>query len=208
MAIQAAIQSGGHMVDIGPPHTEFTGTSLPNYDAVVLVPSPHRRIGRGDMPVAGQTALNYFVSVAGGGLVTGEPTVWSDALEGNFSILNDSLPVLRTGSYICCNPGQVTYTQVTPDDMLDAGVDPSFTFNPDSFDVADGEVSDNPLLPKDGATIFYNTDTVEGRAWVVGWAIGPGGVISISTPMGPMALADPNYSQLLANAVTWTVTRN
>jgi hypothetical protein len=94
--VDSAIQGGGHTVDIGPPYTEFTGTSLPNYDAVVLVPSFN--YAAGDMPEAGQNALNYFVSVAGGGLVTGEWTVWPRAFLGHFTILYDSLPVVATAA--------------------------------------------------------------------------------------------------------------
>jgi hypothetical protein len=95
---------------------------------------------------------------------------------------------------------------MTPDDILDAGVDLSFTFHADEL-LLEG-FTENPFSPKDGATIFYRTGSPGVGAEGVGWAIGPGGVISMSTPMGPMKLADPNYCQLLANAVTWTVTRN
>jgi len=98
--------------------------------------------------------------------------------------------------------GTVTYSVDTPDDILNAGVDPAFTFAADDIG---GGVETN-FAAKDGATVFYDSDYQAVAAGVIGWSFGMGRVISLSTVMGSMELADPNYSHLLSNAVTWTVT--
>jgi hypothetical protein len=42
----------------------------------------------------------------------------------------------------------------------------------------------------------------------VGWRIGAGHVLQFSTTVGPIALADPSYGRLVANAVAWAAQEN
>src|SRR5215469_8503326 len=162
-AIQSTLQSLGHAVDIGPQYSTFDGSTLANYDAVLLVPNYNYGV---EMSDAGQTALVAFVG-AGGGLVTGEWTVWMRGAEGRFMTLYDAVPVVAVTVYRAV--GSVTYTADTPDDILDAGVDPAFAFTADSV----GGVETN-FAPKDGATVFFDSDYQAGAGGVIGWRYGSG----------------------------------
>jgi hypothetical protein len=195
-AIKSGLERLGHQVDIGPQYVTFDGTNLSNYDVVILVPSYN--YGSGDMPVAGQSALKDFVS-SGKGLVTGEWTLWEEAAFGSFLTLDEAIPVVATVNSGGASP--ITYSVDTPDNVLNAGVDLAFTF---VADIVSG--SETSFVAKDGATIFYDSDYQDGASGVIGWNFNSGRVISFSTVMGPVELGDPNYSQLLSNAVTWTVT--
>ena len=194
-AIQSTLQGLGHTVDIGPQYPTFDGSNLSNYDAVLLV--PNYNYTSGDMPAAGQTALLAFVN-GGGGLVTGEWCVWKEVAHGSFMMLRDAVPVVPTNLF---RGGGATYTADTPDDILNQGVDSAFMFPADNY-----AGTETLFAPKDGATVFYDSDYQAGAAGVIGWRYGSGGVISFSTIIGPMELGNANYSQLLANAVTWVTT--
>jgi hypothetical protein len=194
-AIKTTLEGFGYLVDIGPHYWTFDGSNLTGYDAVILLPSYNWTVG--DMPVSGQTALKDFVS-SGHGLVTGEWTVWKRGAQGAFATLYDAIPVVATPAYR--SDAAITYTSVTPDDILNFGVDPSFTFTAD--DIAGTETK---FVAKVGATTYYDSD-YPGGAGVIGWTFGAGRVISFSTVMGPMEMGDTNYSQLLGNAITWSTT--
>lgn len=198
MAIQSGLQGLGHTVVIGPQYTTFNGSNpdLSGFDAVLLVPSYN--YAAGDMPAAGQTALLTFIS-AGGGLITGEWIVWKEVAQGSFMMLRDAVPVVPNSVYR--GDAAVTYTTDTPDDILNAGVDPAFTFTADNV-----SGTETLFAPKDGAIVFYDSDYQAGAAGVIGWRYGAGGVISISTVIGSMEVGNSNYGQLLANAVTWVAT--
>ena len=193
-AIQTTLQALGHQVDIGVPYYLFDGTDVFNYDAVLLV--PNYNYASGDMPAAGQTALKDFVS-SGHGLLTTEWTMWLQAAYLRLSDLAEAIPVVPTTEYR--SPLSITYTSVTADDILNAGLDPVFTFMADSF--AGGETA---FVAKDGATVFYGSDYSDGAGGAIGWSFGAGRVISFSTVCGPMELGDANYSQLLRNAISWS----
>jgi hypothetical protein len=193
-AVQARLGDLGHQVDIGPPFYQFDGTDVNNYDTVLLL--PNYNYFQGDMPVAGQMALRDFVS-AGHGLVTTEWTVWMIGATLKLTTLSDAIPVVATAAYRAS--ATATYTSVTPDDILNAGVDPVFTFMADNF--AGTETS---FVPKDGATIFYASDFATDAGGLIGWGYGAGRVISFSTLGGLMEVADSNYGQLLSNAATWS----
>jgi hypothetical protein len=165
-----------------------------NYDVVLLM--LNYNYFSGDMPVAGQMALHDFVS-SGHGLVTTEWTVWMQATYGELSILADAIPVVPSSAYRTAQ--SITYTSLTDDAILNAGLDPAFTFMADS--IAGSETS---FAATDGATMFYGSDYSDGAGGVIGWGFGAGRVISFSTICGQMELGDGNYSQLLSNAITWS----
>jgi hypothetical protein len=193
-AIQTTLQALGHQVDVGAPYYVFDGTGVLNYDVVLLV--PNYNYSSGDMPAAGQMALKDFVN-SGHGLVTTEWTMWLQAAYLRLGILAEAIPVVATTAYR--SPASITYTSVTADDILNAGLDPFFTFMADS--IAGGETG---FVAKDGATMFYGSDYSDGAGGVIGWSFGAGRVISFSTVCGQMELGDGNYSQLLRNAITWS----
>lgn len=191
-AIQSTLQGFGYTVDIGPQYPIFDGSTLPGYDVVILVPSYNQAAG--DMPAAGQSALKDFVT-AGHGLVTGEWTVWKRGAALQFMTLNDAIPAVGSGFTF---NSSIIYSQMTPDDVLNAGVDPMFTFPADSVGGTETLFS-----AKAGATPFYSSDS--GGAGVVGWNFGMGRAISFSTLVGPLEMGDSNYGKLVANAVSWSV---
>jgi len=167
---------------------------MSTYDTVVLL--PNYNYSGGDMPVAGQMVLIDFVN-NGHGLVTAEWTVWLINTTGRLAVLADVIPVVSTSLFRYA--AMVTYTSVTPNDILNAGVDPVFTFMADEVGG-----TDTSFVPKDGATIFYDSDFPGDTAGLIGWSYGAGRVISFSTVAGLMEVADSNYGQLLSNAVTWS----
>src|SRR5262249_48545300 len=106
-------------------------------------------------------------------------------------------PVFPTGIYSDrTNP--ITYTQGTPDTVLNRGLPPSFSFLPDDFL---GTESD--FRPKPGATVFYLSVGGTNSAGVVGWQSGLGRVIQFSSLFGSKQIEDNNSARLLANAVSW-----
>jgi hypothetical protein len=193
-AIQTTLQGFGHQVDIGASYWTFDGTDVFNYDVVVLVPNYNYNFG--DMPDAGQMALVDFVN-SGHGLVTAEWFEWMQGARGSFAILTSVVPVVATSAF--GTQGLITYTSMTPDDILNTGVDSAFTFTADSI-----AGTDTSFVAKDGATKYYGSDYSDGAGGVIGWNVGAGRVISFSTVAGPMELGDANYSQLLSNAITWS----
>jgi hypothetical protein len=195
-AVVSVLESHGHSVDLGPQYTGFNGSlSLAGYDSVLLLANYNWPAG--NMPAAGQTALVNFVS-GGGGLVTGEWTVWKSAAQvGVFQTLDDAIPVVPTGLFRTAI-GPTVYTQSTPDPILNAGVPATFSFVADNIGGTETQFN-----PRPGATVFYTSNYP--AAGVIGWDYGLGRTISFSTVIGPLELADPNYSRLLSNAVTWSV---
>lgn len=190
---QATLQAFGHQVDVGPAYFAFTdAVDLSNYTVVLLIPSYDWFDG--DMPLSGQGLLLDFVS-SGGGLVTAEWTVWLTGA-GSFETLADAIPVVPTLAYSFGT--EITYTALTDDLTLNAGLPEQFTFRVD-----DDEGTETLLEPKPEATVFFGSTGAAGGAGVIGWTYGLGRVLSFSTIMGPGELQDPNYSQLVSNALDW-----
>ncbi len=185
------LTGAGFSVTVRSPYVEFGAGELAGIEAVVLLPNFD---WIGDMPLASQAALVDFVE-AGGGLITGEWTVWKTGT-GTFAELADILPVVATSSYTYGSP--VTYTQATADAVINAGLPAAFSFPGDSFLGVETYFTAKP-----GATVFYTSTGAAGGAGVVGWEVGNGRVLQFSTVLGPQQLADPNYSVLLANTVQW-----
>jgi hypothetical protein len=191
--VKTRLEGFGHTVVIGVQYFQFDGTQdLTGIDTVYL--QANANWSAGDIPLAGQTALVNYVG-GGGGLVTCEWVVWKAAI-GGLQILETALPAAPASGYRYTSP--VTYTQATPDPILNAGVPPVLTFPVDSY--AGTEVI---LNPRAGAIAYYSSDYPGGSQGVVGWTYGGGRALCFSTTNGPTQLSDPAYGQLFSNAMTW-----
>ncbi len=193
--VRTTLQTRGHTVTIGPAFTLFDGSlNLTGYNAIYL--QANYNWNTGDMPVAGQTALLGFVS-SGGGLLTCEWVGWL-AAAGRFSTLATALAVVPSTAYR--TDPTATYSVVTTDPVMGAGLPASF-----SFPVTSIAGTETYFVPRPGATEFFSTADFSGSpaAGVVGRASGSGRVADISTTVGPDQLNDPNGARLLGNAVAW-----
>lgn len=203
-AIESALEGFGHTVDVGPQYVSFDAAAaavLPNYDAVIL--APNHNWPAGDMPSDGQTALSLFVNAGGGGLITSEWFVWKMGAQNVFNVLEPSIPVLPNGTYRTIFGGNIMYAVETADPILNAGLPSSFSFPANNIGG-----SETVLTPRPGATVFYDSDyngigPAQGAEGVVGWDAGAGRVISFSTLMSNVEIADPEYARLVSNAVDW-----
>lgn len=191
---KAVVEAAGHQVTLANPYPNFLGAELTGMDVVLLLPNANW--ASGDMPLLGQTALANFVQ-AGGGLIASEWTNWKVAANGAFATLAPLFPVVATSQYT--SSATVTYTSAVPDATLTAGLPTAFTFASDNFSGVESF-----FTPKLGATAFYASSGAAGGAGVVGWDVGSGRVLQLSTVAGPLELADVNYAQLLQNSVAWT----
>ena len=186
------MQAFGHSVTLGVDYLSFDGTqSLAGFDAVYL--QVNYNWWSGTMPAAGQTELVNFVN-SGGGLVTTEWLLWS-ASYCYFATLNPILPVAPTQSFD--NVGSVTFTENTPDPILNAGLGASFTMSLQSISATRTYFS--TLRP--GATSFYTMDG--GYIGLAGWDAGSGRVLSFATTNGQAQLDDPDFRRLLSNSMDW-----
>ncbi len=191
-AAQNVFTSAGHTAVIGPQYTAFTGSGLSGVGAVLFLANANWSAG--DMPLAGQTALVNFVS-NGGGLITGEWVNWKVGV-GSLTTLAPILPVAVSSQWT--TGGNITYTQVTPDAVLSAGLPSAFTFVGDSFDGVE-----SLFAAKSGATVYYSSSGGAGGGGVVGWSHGSGRVLQVSTTIGAGQLGTAAYAQLLGNAASF-----
>ena len=120
--------------------------------------------------------------------------VGARAAHGAWAGLYDAIPVMPNSFYN--SPGQITYSVVTADAVLNAGVASSFAFVTDDFSGVETD-----FAAKVGATTFYDSSNL--GAGVIGWEYGAGHVLSFSTCMGTHELSDANYGQLVRNAFNW-----
>lgn len=191
LKILTVLAAAGHTVTLGPTAQLFdSGVSLVGIQAVVL--QMNYNGSSGDMQGSGQTHLLSFVN-SGGGLMTTEWTLWDTGWSGQFSTLEAAFPVVPTTAWR--GDTTVTYSILTPDPVLDAGVPSSFAFTADSIGGTETYFS-----PRVGATRFFDSDYGDG---VIGWQYGAGRVISFSTLVGITSLNDANYARLVGNAATW-----
>lgn len=196
-ALVNALTSAGHSVTLGQSAGTFTSaTSLAGYDVVFFQANYNwaSLSGSGDMPLDGQESLLNFVE-AGGGLITTEWLLWNTGAGGRFSVLKDAFPVVPTSTFR--NATTVTYSEVTPDSVLNSGLPSSFSFNADNL-----SGTETFFQPRTGATVYYGSD-YEGGAGVVGGNYGSGRVLSFSTVVGLNAVTDPNHALLIGNAASW-----
>jgi hypothetical protein len=113
------------------------------------------------------------------------------------STLAAAFPVVPSANFDYTTP--LTYTQSTPDSILDKNLPSTFTFTAD-----DSGGTENQFAPKPGAFVYYTSSGGDSPDGLIGWGYGSGRVISFSTVAGQDELGDPNYSVLFANAVNWS----
>lgn len=191
--ISNALTNAGHSVTIGQQYKYFDGSeSLTGYEAVVLLNSYN---WGSDMPLTGQNSILNFVT-DGGGLVTGEWFIWSRGAWGLFSSLEVLSPVAATYAYLF--PSPITYTQVTPDPILNDGVASPFTFTADNI-----SGTETYFVAKSGATVYYSSATYSPNG-LIGWDYDLGRVISFSTVIGNTEMGNVDYRNLFVNAVEWS----
>lgn len=190
----------GHTVTLGTAwHSITASTPLSNFDAVYFQANHNWTAA---MSEASQQAVVDYVQ-AGGGLVTSEWTIYNIGVRGTSSnglqVLGAAMPSTYGNSWH--TPAQQTYTRNAVDPTVGAGLPSSFTFGVQS--ISGGETL---LLPKSGATRFFNTGyTVSGvtGAGLVGWGYGAGRVLNFSTVNGDQQWNDPNFSRLVSNSLVY-----
>lgn len=188
-ALSNLLETHGQAHTVGVHYTSFDGTlDLSAYDAVYLQANAN---WSGDMPVAGQRQLINWVN-CGGGLVTVEWTTWKIG-SGAFQLIDAIFPAARTTAY--GYPSTETFTQVTPDATLNAGLPESFTFTTTSYSGVESN-----LNPRPGATIYYDSELDSG---LLGWSFNLGRVASFSMVVGVNEVNDENFSRLIVNTLNW-----
>jgi hypothetical protein len=186
----ARLESLGHAVSLGVNYSLFDGkVDLTPYDAVYLQANAS---WSADMPVAGQRQLINWVN-CGGGLVTTEWTTWKIG-SGGFQLIDAIFPAARTAAY--GSPAMETYTKVSSDATLNAGLPDSFSFTTTNY-----SGTESNLNPRPGATIYYDSMMLD--SGLLGWEYNLGRVASFSTTVGANEVADPNFSRLIANTLDW-----
>lgn len=132
-------------------------------------------------------------------MITGEwVTFWATrGTFGRFRTLASVLPA-TTPFYAYNDQSAITYSVVEPNSVMNANVSSPFTFQADSIIYG----TETQLLPKPGATVFYDSDNL--GIGVLGWDYGYGRVISFSTMIGISELSSSDYRQLLSNAIRWS----
>ncbi len=210
-ALSSVLQSQGNSVTVGPTYTNFTGSGLSGYNAVVLIPNGPWNTA--DMPASGQQALVDYVK-NGGGLATGEPVISLWTYPGDFKTLAQVFPAQMGGANTSNSP--LVFTAQSNDPVITAKLPSTF-----SFPTTTGSDSETYIIPNkynsaiSGATAFYSTNqwnNVPGSSFqgilgtgagIVGGSFGLGRVINMSTASDNTSLADSNYDQLLVNSVNW-----
>jgi len=180
---------------VGPQYWQFTGSgNLCGFDCVYM--QANINWAAGDMPEGGQQAIVDVIN-RGGGFVTTEWSVWKSGA-GSLVTLANAFAVSPSATFNGSSPA--TYTQVTAQATVNAGLPTNFTFALDSY-----AGTNNSLIPKAGATVFYSSSVLDNG--VVGWDFGAGRSASISVCAGPVSLADANFARLITNVMRWSFGR-
>ena len=194
-AVLSVLSANGLNGTIGTAYWQFTGAeALCNYDCIYM--QSNANWNSGNMPIDGQLAILDVIS-RGGGFVTTEWSVWRSGV-GGFPSLLPAFAVEASATFN--STPTTTYTQLTPDAVMNDGVPASFAFTLDSY-----SGTNNQLIPKPGATIFYTSSALDNG--VVGWDFGNGRAVHFSACAGPTSLADPNFARLFTNAMKWSFGR-
>jgi len=201
-AYAAALTGQGHTPTIGVQWNAFDGTiNLAPYDAVFMNHSANWGGSNQQVSVAGQQQLVNFVN-AGGGLITTEWIIYNNGTSAGttYATLLPILPATYGNNWNSI--AQTTFSQVTPDPIINAGLPASFLVDNDNF--AGRETA---LRARPSATVFYQSSNLSSstlvNAGLSGWQVGDGRVISISNMPGLTSLNNDNYERLIGNAVTW-----
>ncbi|MEZ6235593.1 MAG: GC-type dockerin domain-anchored protein [Phycisphaerales bacterium] len=180
---------------LGQPYHEFTASiNLCGFDCVYM--QANNNWSAGNMPEPGQQGIVDLIN-RGGGFVTTEWSVWKSSA-ATLETLAEAYAAAPASTFNAA--ATTTYTQVTPDPIVSNGLPTDFTFMLDSF-----SGTNNSLVPKPGATVFYSSSALDNG--VVGWDFGSGRAIHISACGGLNALNDPNFARLLTNAMRWSFGR-
>jgi hypothetical protein len=197
-AASLALTSRGHTVTIGLQYPVFDGTvNLTGFDSVYL--QCNANWTGLPMPEAGQQQLIAWVN-AGGRLVTTEwVTYYSGAVAGKFTTLGSILPAEQTFMYDLLPTA--TYTQVTPDPAINAGLPSEFTFPMEDPGGLYGGGSETFTVAKAGATTYYTTNNSPGAVALAGWNVALGSVFSFTSTGSPVQMADTNFGLLFSNVI-------
>jgi Trehalose utilisation len=213
-ALDSVLTSAGNSVTVGPSYNSFTGQGLSGYNVVMLVPNGSSN--QGDMPTSGQQAIVNFVQ-GGGGLVTGEPVLISTyayppVFPGYFATLAQTFPAMYASANTFNSP--LVFSTLTKDPVMNAGLPSTFSVNAQGWDTETYIVPKLAKAAVTGVTSFLSTNqwtSTPGSffGWngagsgLVGGSFGAGRVVNMSTGSDNTELSNPNYVQLLANAVNW-----
>ncbi len=190
--LEQMLEHYDHVVTVGVPYHQFDGTlDLSPYDAIYL--QANSNWGVGDMPAPGQRQLINWVN-CGGGLVTSEWTTWKIGSD-TFKLIDAIFPAARTREY--SSPQTETYTKVSAEPAVNAGLPDSFTFNTTNY-----AGTESHLTPRQGALTFYDAMTSM-HAGLLGWPYNLGRVATFSTTVGVNEIGDANFGRLLANTLDW-----
>ncbi len=197
-AASLALTSRGHTVTIGLQYPAFDGSAnLTGFDSVYLQCNANWTAL--PMPVAGQQQLIDWVN-AGGRLVTSEWVVYySGAVAGKFTTLGSIIPAVQSFDYQLT--ASATYTQVTPDPAINAGLPAEFSFPMEDPSGLYGGGSETFTVAKPGATTYYTTNNSPGAVGLVGWNVGSGSVFSFTSTGSPVQMADTRFGLLFSNVM-------
>ncbi len=191
-AAVAALTSRGHTVTVGVDYTLFDGTvNLAGFQTVYL--QSNFNWVAGSMPAAGQQQLINWVN-AGGRLVTSEWVVYYTYVGGKFEMLGPTLPAASSINY--GTSLSATYSSVTPNAVINAGLPSSFAFPLTSYAGTETFTAAQP-----GATTYYSTSNSPTGAGLVGWAVGAGSAFCFTSTCGPDQVADANFGRLFSNVM-------
>jgi hypothetical protein len=194
-AAMQALTSRGHTVTVGVQYTAFDGTvDLTGFQTVYL--QCNANWTSGVMPNAGQQQLVSWVN-SGGRLVTSEWVSYYAYPTGRFGLLDPILPA--THNFPFGGALTETFTQVTADPVINAGLPASFSFPLTSF--SGTEVFTNP---KPGANSYYSIGIYSG---LMGWAVGGGFAFSFTSTCGSAQVSDSNFGRLFSNVMAATAPR-
>jgi hypothetical protein len=201
-AYVTALSARGHSVTIGRPWSTFDGTvDLSGFEVVLLNHGNNWGGALEEIPEVGQQQLVNFIN-AGGGVITTEWIVYNFGASNTnaYNVLAPALPV--TYGNFWNSTTSTTFTALTADPIMNAGLPGSFISPTDNFAGVETR-----LIPKPGATNFFSSSNMSATgiqaAGVAGWTFGSGRVISISTMPGVNSLANANYATMLSNSVNW-----
>lgn len=195
-AVMAALTAAGHTPMLGVQYTGFDGSiNLAGFQTVYLQANANWSVAAG-MPTTGQQQLVSWVH-GGGRLVTSEWVTYFAAPGSKFEVLGPILPL--TQAFTFGSLATDTYTQATPDAVIDAGMPASFAVALDNYGG-----TESYLQPKTGATVYYSMTNFSPGCALAGWAQGSGSVFSFSSTCGPDQVTDVHFERLLGNVMNAT----
>lgn len=201
-AYAAALTARGHTPTIGVQWNAFNGSvNLAPFNVIIMNHSANWSGSGGEVPVAGQQQLVNFVN-SGGGLITTEWIIYNNGTSAGtaYATLAPILPATYGSTWN--SVVQTTFSQITPDPIMNAGLPSSFLVDNNYF-----AGTETRLLVRPTATAFYQSSNLTSgsniNTGLSGWQVGNGRVISISNMPGLTSLNDANYQTLIGNAVNW-----